>query len=87
MDTISPPEAKSVSEAVRPIPFGMSALDSTLGGLRSGTAALLAGAPDARADAFVYTHAAQLMLAKHDPGLFRPTCATFERLCPSTSST
>lgn len=70
MENISPPDAKSVSASVRPIPFGMPALDSTLGGLPSGTACLLAGAPDAGADAFTYTHAAQLMLAKHDPGLY-----------------
>ena len=70
MENISPPDAKSVSESVRPIPFGMPALDGTLGGLPSGTTSLLAGAPDASADAFAYTHAAQLMLAKHDPGLY-----------------
>jgi len=54
MDDISPPEAKSVSAGVRTIPFGMPALDSTLGGLPSGATTLLAGAPDASADAFVY---------------------------------
>jgi hypothetical protein len=70
MENISPPDAKSVSASVRPIPFGMPALDGTLGGLPSGTTSLLAGAPDAGADAFTYTHAAQLMLAKHDPGLY-----------------
>ena len=70
MENISPPDAKSVSASVRPIPFGMPALDATLGGLPSGTTSLLAGAPDAGADAFTYTHAAQLMLAKHDPGLY-----------------
>lgn len=70
MENISPPDAKSVSASVRPIPFGMPALDNTLGGLPSGTTSLLAGAPDAGADAFVYTHAAQLMLAKHDPGMY-----------------
>lgn len=70
MENISPPDAKSVSASVRPIPFGMPALDGTLGGLPSGTTSLLAGAPDAGADAFAYTHAAQLMLARHDPGLY-----------------
>jgi len=54
MDDISPPEAKSVSAGVRTIPFRMSALDGTLGGLPSGATTLLAGAPDASADAFVY---------------------------------
>lgn len=70
MDQLTPPEAKTVSEAVGEIPFGMPTLDSGLGGLPSGTAALLVGAPDAGADAFGYTHAAQLMLAKYDPGLY-----------------
>jgi hypothetical protein len=70
MDEITPPEAKSVSAGVRPIPFGMPTLDSALGGLPSGTATLLAGAPDAGSDAFVYTHIAQLMLARYDPGLY-----------------
>lgn len=70
MDEISPPVAKSVSAGVRPIPFGMATLDAALNGLPSGSATLLAGAPDAGADAFAYTHAAQLMLAKHDPGLY-----------------
>jgi KaiC/GvpD/RAD55 family RecA-like ATPase len=70
MDDITPPEAKSVTAGVRQIPFGMPALDAGLGGLPSGTSVLLAGAPDAGADAFVYTHAAQLMLAKHEPGLY-----------------
>ncbi len=70
MDDITPPEAKSVSAGVRPIPFGMPTLDSALGGLPSGTATLLAGAPDAGGDAFVYTHLAQLMLARYDPGLY-----------------
>jgi KaiC/GvpD/RAD55 family RecA-like ATPase len=70
MDQLTPPEAKTVSEAVGQIPFGMPTLDSGLGGLPSGTATLLVGAPDAGTDAFVYTHAAQLMLAKYDPGLY-----------------
>lgn len=70
MDQITPPEARTVSESVNEIPFGMPALDSGLGGLPSGTATLLVGAPDAGAGAFVHTHAAQLMLAKHDPGLY-----------------
>jgi hypothetical protein len=70
MDEITPPEAKSVSAGVRPIPFGMPTLDSALGGLPSGTATLLAGAPDAGSDAFVYTHIAQLMLARYSPGLY-----------------
>jgi hypothetical protein len=82
MDDITPPEAKSVSAGVRSIPFGMPALDSSLGGLPSGTAALLVGAPDAGADAFVYTHAAQLMLGKHDPGLYPTDVRKFQEAIP-----
>jgi KaiC/GvpD/RAD55 family RecA-like ATPase len=82
MDEITPPEAKSVSAGVRPIPFGMPTLDSTLGGLPSGTTTLLAGAPDAGIDAFTYTHLAQLMLAKHDPGLYPVDVSRYQDALP-----
>lgn len=82
MDEVTPPEAKSVSAGVRPIPFGMPALDVALGGLPSGTATLLAGAPDAGGDAFVYTHAAQVMLARHDPGLYPTDVSQYRDALP-----
>jgi KaiC/GvpD/RAD55 family RecA-like ATPase len=82
VDELTPPEAKSVSAGVRPIPFGMPALDASLGGLPSGTSALLAGAPDAGADAFVYTHAAQLMLARHDPELYPADVGAYRDTLP-----
>lgn len=82
MDDITPPEAKSVSAGVRLIPFGMPALDAGLGGLPSGTATLLAGTPDAGGDAFVYTHAAQLMLARHEPGLYPTDVSRYRDTLP-----
>ncbi len=82
MSDISPPEAKSVSEGVREIPFGMATLDNGLGGLPSGTATLLAGASDAGGDAFLYTHAAQVMLAKHNPSMYPTSVRTSRETLP-----
>lgn len=82
MDDITPPEAKDVSAGVREIPFGMPALDSGLGGLPTGTTALLAGAPDAGTDAFAYTHAAQSMVGKYEPDFFPTDVRKFRDAIP-----
>ncbi|MFB6297182.1 MAG: RAD55 family ATPase [Salinirussus sp.] len=82
MENITPPEAKSLGTGLHPIPFGMPSLDNSLGGLPAGTATLLAGAPDAGAEAFVYTQAAQLVLAKHDPGMYDADVGRFRDALP-----
>ncbi|MFC7077116.1 RAD55 family ATPase [Haloarcula halophila] len=65
--TPSAPEAKSISAGVSYMPFGIPGLDGTLRGIPTGSTVLVAGAPDAGGDAFVYTSLATLMLAKHTP--------------------
>ena len=70
MDELSPPEAKSVSAGVQYLPFGIPGLDGAVRGIPTGSAVLLAGAPDAGGHGFLYTSLASLMLAKHDPALY-----------------
>ena len=70
MDELSPPEAKSVSAGVEYVPFGIPGLDGAVRGIPTGSAVLLAGAPDAGSHAFLYTSLASLMLAKHEPALY-----------------
>lgn len=70
MDDLSPPEAKSVSAGVEFLPFGIPGLDGAVRGIPTGSAVLLAGAPDAGGHAFLYTSLASLVLAKHDPALY-----------------
>lgn len=70
MDDLPPAEAKSVGAGVRYLPFGIPGLDGQVRGIPTGSAVMLAGAPDAGSDAFVYTSLASLMLAKHNPRLY-----------------
>jgi KaiC/GvpD/RAD55 family RecA-like ATPase len=70
MDELSPPEAMSVSAGVQYLPFGIPGLDGAVRGIPTGSAVLLAGAPDAGGHGFLYTSLASLMLAKHDPALY-----------------
>jgi KaiC/GvpD/RAD55 family RecA-like ATPase len=65
--TPSAPEAKSISAGVSYVPFGIPGLDGNVRGIPTGSTVLVAGAPDAGGDAFVYTSLATLMLAKHTP--------------------
>ncbi|MFC6974175.1 RAD55 family ATPase [Halomicroarcula sp. GCM10025709] len=65
--TPSAPEAKSISAGVSYMPFGIPGLDGNVRGVPTGSTVLVAGAPDAGGDAFVYTSLATLMLAKHTP--------------------
>ncbi|MBX0321921.1 chemotaxis protein CheY [Halomicroarcula sp. F13] len=69
MSRPSTAEAKSISEGVSYIPFGIPGLDGNVRGIPTGSTVLLAGAADAGGDAFTYTSLATLMLAKHDPDL------------------
>jgi len=70
MDELSPAEAKGISAGVEYLPFGIPGLDGATRGIPTGSAVLLAGAPDAGGHAFLYTSLASLMLAKHDPALY-----------------
>jgi len=84
MDDLSPSAAKTISAGIRHVPFGMRVLDNAFGGIPSGTAALLAGAPDAGADAFTYTQAANLMLARDDPELYPGKLQEGHHMLPET---
>lgn len=86
MDELSHPDAKSVSEGIEYVPFGIPGLDGSVRGIPTGSAVLLAGAPDAGGHAFLYTSLASLMLAKHDPALYPRRLGTVrdaipERVC------
>ncbi len=70
MSDLSASEAKAIGASVRYLPFGIPGLDAHVRGVPSGSAVLLAGAPDAGGKAFVYTALASLMLAKHDPEMY-----------------
>ncbi|MFB6074643.1 MAG: RAD55 family ATPase [Haloarculaceae archaeon] len=71
MVDISVPDEGPVDTTVRYLPFGVPGLDGHVRGIPSGSAVLLAGAPDAGGRAFLYTSLASLAQAKHDPDRYR----------------
>jgi hypothetical protein len=66
----TPIGAKRASRSIGRIPFGSATLDGRFGGIPAGSSVLLAGAPDAGTDAYAYSHAASLMIARYYPGLY-----------------
>ena len=66
----TPIGAKRASRSIGRIPFGSATLDGRFSGIPAGSSVLLAGAPDAGTDAYAYSHAASLMIARYYPGLY-----------------